>query len=73
MTEQPYFMVKVTKCGECPQLHYNHARDQHCSAVSIDSPLQIARRYEVVQENFDGITPSCPMWVQRVQPEPPKD
>jgi hypothetical protein len=66
MTEQPYFMVKVTRCGECPHFAFGGARQHRCAAVSI---TQFDRRYEIAQENFNGITPSCPMWAQRVQPK----
>ena len=54
-TEQPYFVVRVTRCGECP--HAKHAR---CVLV----PFQPTGCF---MENVDGITPTCPMWPQRVQ------
>lgn len=57
--EQPYFTVRVTRCGECPNSYKST-----CLVGGI-------RHRQVHQENIDGLTPSCPMWAQRV--EPPKD
>ena len=60
MTEQPYFMVKVTRCGECP--YEKHALCR----------LEPFEKYGRFLENFNGITPSCPMWAQRVQQQEKK-
>ena len=65
-TEQTYFMAKVTNCYECPFIPVD------------DGPLvcgkaQMTERRVVFVKNNKGITPTCPMWAQRVQPEPPKD
>ena len=57
--EQPYFVVRVTRCGECPHEQF------YCDLVG--GRLGV----EVLMQNENGITPSCPMWPQRV--EPPKD
>lgn len=59
--EQPYFTVKVTRCGECP-----HLSDEF--DVCGKEPVSW-RREDRYHENTKGITPSCPMWAQRVQEE----
>lgn len=62
--EQPYFLVRVTRCGECPKFdEYAHLCDALSAAKS--------EKRRPAWENRNGITPSCPMWAQRV--EPPKD
>ena len=63
-TQQPYFTVRVTRCGECPKC----SDEQGCLAERSGSFTDRIRR---VAENYDGLTPSCPLWAQRV--EPPKD
>ena len=60
MTEQPYFMVKVTRCGECPHLDLDDYGDgSWCSEATWND------RFSVREQNRYNITPSCPMWAQR--------
>ena len=64
--EQPYFTIKVTRCGECPYFYEFHIACRRCGSRLWEG----ARRLAV--ENANGITPSCPLWA-KVQTEPPKD
>lgn len=61
-TEQPYFTVRVTRCGECPHL----AEDDSCWLVPGVWPYP-SKPHDAVEKNRNGITPTCPMWPQRVQ------
>lgn len=60
-TEQPYVNIQVTGCGKCP--HNVHAA---CS-------LEPTTPYIRWLEKNHGITPSCPLWEQRVEPNQPKE
>lgn len=65
-TEQPYFTIRVTRCGECPHLD----NDDYCQLVTAAWPYP-SKAFDAAKQNKDGLTPTCPMWPQRV--EPPKD
>jgi len=60
-TEQPYFVVKVEGCWECP-----HSVDDDRGEIGCDEAPWNDRR-TIQKQNFSGITPTCPMWPQRVQ------
>lgn len=66
-TEQPYFVVKVTRCGECPNLHRTTSGTPHCWIVASSRVRDSRSAVEVAMQNADGITPTCPMWPQRVE------
>lgn len=55
--KQPYFTVKVdvTHCAKCP------------NALGARCTIAKARPEKRFAENCLGITPSCPLWAQRVQ------
>lgn len=60
-TEQPYFVVKVTRCGDCPYRQYERLGLYRCS----EAPWHL--RLDAHRQNENGITPTCQMWPQRVQ------
>lgn len=61
--EQPYFTVRVTKCGECPKRIDSRFDGAYCGGQTNRS------RFDTWEENRNGIGPSCPLWPQRVQQE----
>lgn len=62
---KPYFTVKVTRCPECPDLQRH---DLMCQRA--EHPYWLGGGRKLFDENVQGITPSCPMWAQRVSETP---
>lgn len=66
-TEQPYFTVRVTRCGECRELKEPIHTPPYCAIAEPLWPYPRTQE-DAVRQNAHGITPTCPMWPQRVEP-----
>lgn len=56
MNEQRAFTVVVTACKNCPAVSGLRGAGAYCSRAN---PVL---RFEAYMENYQAITPSCPMW-----------
>ena len=61
---QRFFMVNVTGCEGCPHKLYSVIRDREFCGLGKGFD-----RFEILQQNFNAITPSCPMYPQSQEAE----
>lgn len=59
-----FFTYTVTECGRCPYRDADQDGDSYCAASEGYSEV----RRQVIRENSDGITESCPMYEQTELP-----